>query len=261
MRLRSLIARPIRWAIERPIAWAFARAGYDVIRHIGCGHVGYGHDAFLDIERLSQAWQYSIDVFFDVGANDGGTIRRARHSFRNCRIIAFEPHPMTFQKLTENMRNVPNTELVNLALGSEIADKTMFEYDLSPVNSLLPNSQAAVRFAKEARQIQVRSTTLDRFCSERRVEQIDVLKIDTQGFEFEVLKGASSMLARQAIKFIYFEFNDISPRRDTSGGALEPIDQLIRPHGYRFIATYNDFVVPDAELFLVSNALYALPRQ
>jgi hypothetical protein len=36
---------------------------------------------------------------------------------------------------------------------------------------------------------------------------------------------------------------------------------LIRPHGYRFIATYNDFVVPDAELFLVSNALYALPRQ
>src|SRR6202035_1601258 len=62
------------------------------------------------------------------------------------------------------------------------------------------------------------------------------------------------------IKFIYFEFNDISPRRDTSGGALEPIDQLIRPHGYRFIATYNDFVVPDAELFLVSNALYALRR-
>ena len=128
---------------------------------------------------------------------------------------------MTFLKLTENMRNVPNTELANLALGSEIADKTMFEYDLSQINSLLPNSQFAVRFAKEARQIQVRSTTLDRFCSERRVEQIDVLKIDTQGFEFEVLKGASSMLARQAIKFIYFEFNDISPRRDTSGGALE----------------------------------------
>lgn len=261
MRLRSLIARPIRWAIERPITWALARAGYDVIRHIWYGHGGYGHDAFLDIERLSQAWQYSIDVFFDVGANDGGTIRRARHSFGNCRIIAFEPHPMTFQKLAENMRNAQNTELVNLALGSEVADKTMFEYDFSQINSLLPNAQPAVRFAKEARQIQVRCTTLDRFCSERRVEQIDVLKIDTEGFEFEVLKGASSMLARQAIKFIYFEFNDISPRRDAAGGALEPIDQLIRPHGYRFIATYSDFVVTDAELFLVSNALYALPRQ
>jgi hypothetical protein len=139
MQLRSVIARPVRWAIERPIAWAFARAGYDVFRHIGYGRVGYGHDAFLDIDRLSSTWQYSIDVFFDVGANDGGTIRRARNSFRNCQIIAFEPHPMTFQRLTENMRNVPNTKLVNLALGSEIADKTMFECDLPPVNSLLPN--------------------------------------------------------------------------------------------------------------------------
>ncbi len=67
------------------------------------------------------------------------------------------------------------------------------------------------------------------------------------------------MLAQKAIKFIYFEFNDIIPRRDASGGTLAPIDQLIRPHGYRFIATYNDYVLPEGELFLVSNALYALP--
>jgi hypothetical protein len=86
-----------------------------------------------------------------------------------------------------------------------------------------------------------------------------MLKSDTEGFDLEVLKGASSMLAQRAIKFIYFEFNDIRPRNDTSGGALAPIDQLIRPLGYRFIATYNDYVLPDGELFLVSNALYALP--
>ncbi len=86
-----------------------------------------------------------------------------------------------------------------------------------------------------------------------------MLKIDTEGFDFEVIKGASYLLAQKMIKFIYFEFNDINPRRDASGGALAPIDQLIRPLGYRFIATYNDYVVPNGELFLVSNALYALP--
>jgi FkbM family methyltransferase len=160
------------------------------------------------------------------------------------------------------MGNDQNTELVNVALGSEIADKAMFEYDSSMLNSLLPNAQFAIRFGKEAKQIQVRCTTLDRFCCERGVKQIDVLKIDTEGFDFEVLKGASLMLAQQAIKFIYFEFNDIiSPRRDASGGALAPIDQLIRPHGYRFIATYNDYVIPHGGLFLVSNALYALPPE
>jgi FkbM family methyltransferase len=157
------------------------------------------------------------------------------------------------------VREARNVELVNFALGSEIADIAMFEYDQPGWNSLLPNAQFAVRFGMEPRQLQVRCTTLDRFCFERGVKQIDVLKIDTEGFDLEVLKGASSMLAQQAIKFIYFEFNDISPRRDASGGALAPIDQLIRPLGYRFIATYNDYVVPDGELFLVSNALYAHP--
>jgi hypothetical protein len=137
----------------------------------------------------------------------------------------------------------------------------MFEYDLSTINSLVSNAQFAVRFGKEARQTQVRVpvSTLDKFCSERSVKQIDVLKIDTEGFEFEVLKGATSMLDRKAIKFIYFEFNDITTRSEASGGALVPIDRLIRPYGYRFIATYNDYLVPKGGLFLVSNALYGLP--
>ena len=135
----------------------------------------------------------------------------------------------------------------------------MFEYDGSVINSLIPDAQFAVRFGQQAAQIQVRCTTIDKFCLEREITQIDVLKIDTEGYEVEVLKGASSMRARGAIKFIYFEFNDIDPRRDASGGALTPIDRLIRPQGYRFIASYNDYIVPNGELFLVSNALYALP--
>jgi hypothetical protein len=102
----------------------------------------------------------------------------------------------------------------------------MFEYDNSKINSLLPDAQFAVRFREKARQIEIRCTTIDRFCSDRGINQIDVLKIDAEGFDFDVLKGASSMLAEQAIKFIYFEFNDISPRRDASGGALTPIDQF-----------------------------------
>jgi len=238
--LRSFAVRAIKWALHRT------------------GR--YGHDAFADIKRLSQAWQYSIEIFFDVGANDGHAITRARHDFGSCRIISFEPHPKTFRQLTDNMANIPNVELLNVALGSEVGEKMMFEYDNSKINSLIPDAQYAVRFNKDAsRQIRVDGTTIDRFCSDRHIKKIDILKIDTEGYDFEVLKGATSMLAQRAIRFIYFEFNDISPRIGTSGGALMPIDQLISPHGYRFIATYNDSVVPEGELFLVSNALYALP--
>src|SRR5690349_21153023 len=78
---------------------------------------------WVDIEKLSQAWQYSVDVFFDVGAHNGETIQRARNRFKNCKITAFEPHPKTFLKLRENMKEATNVDLVNLALGSECGDK------------------------------------------------------------------------------------------------------------------------------------------
>jgi FkbM family methyltransferase len=245
--LRSFVVRRIKRALHR--------MGLAIIRN------AYGVDAFTDIKRLSQAWQYTIEVFFDVGAHGGDTTIRARHNFVNCRIIAFEPHPKTFRQLSENTTKIPNVELFNLALGSASGEKTMFEYNESKTNSLLPNAQFAVRFREKnvIGQIQVDCLTLDEFCSESSIRKIDVLKIDTEGFDLEVLKGATSMLAQRAIKFIYFEFNDIAPRSGTSGGALIPIDQLIRAYGYRFIATYNEYVIPEGEPFLVSNALYALP--
>ena len=252
--MQSLI--PLCSFVVRPINWALRRAGRVINRKT------YGFDAFAISKTLSQAWQYSIEVFFDVGAHDGDTTIRARHDFGICRIIAFEPHPKTFERLSERTAKIPNVELLNLALGSEVGEKTMFEYaNASRINSLLPDAQFAVLFLDKdaSKRLTVDCMTIDRFCAKRRIKKIDVLKIDTEGFDFEVLKGANSMLAQQAIRFIYFEFNDIAPRSGTSGGALMPIDQLIRPHGYRFIATYNDYVAPEGELFLVSNALYALP--
>lgn len=205
-------------------------------------------------------WRYSLDVFFDVGANDGETAIRARHDFGRCRIIAFEPHPKTFEQLRDKTKTFTNVEIHNLAFSSEIGERTMFEFDHSKLNSLLPDAQSVVFHDKRADgQIRVNCTTIDKFCSDLSIEKIDILKIDTEGFELEVLRGAISMLAHKAIKFIYFEINDIAPRSGASGGALAPIDQLIRTHGYRFIATYTDFVIPKGELFLCSNALYALP--
>jgi hypothetical protein len=94
------------------------------------------------------------------------------------------------------------------------------------------------------------------FCAERGIKKIDVLKIDTEGFDLEVLKGASTMLKLGAISFVYFEFNEIQVAASAAGGALLPIDEFLRRYQYRFIATYNDYVVTDGDLFAVSNALY-----
>jgi FkbM family methyltransferase len=247
MRLRSLITGPLTWALPK--------SGRNVT-----GRDRYGFDPFLDIDRLSQFWKYPVRVLFDVGANDGRTIRLARNRFPTCQVVAFEPHPRTFLRLKEKMQGFEDLEFINMALGSKSAEMGMFEYDKSVLNSLLLDPPYAVRFStKPSQQIRVRCTTVDEFCMENGIAQIDVLKIDTEGFDLEVLKGAKAILEKNAIKFIYFEFNDIEPQRDSSGGALAPIHRFIRPYGYRFISTYNDYIVTQGDLFMVSNALYALP--
>jgi FkbM family methyltransferase len=246
MRVRSLLAKSVRRAL--------AHYGQDVIPR-----TRFGYDVYLDIQRLARAWGWSVELFLDVGANNGSTTLQALIRFPNVRVVAFEPHPATFSRLTERVGNRSDVRLVNLALGAEGGERTMFVYDSSILNSLVPNAQFAVRFGKTAVPIVVPCSTVDLFCSEHSIAQIDVLKIDTEGLDFEVLSGARTMMDRGAIRFVYVEFNDIHPSSGRAGGALAPMDRLIRPYGFRFIASYNDYVVTDGELFVVSNALFARP--
>jgi hypothetical protein len=65
MRLRSLIEEPVRSLV--------AKAGFDLVRLNR-----FGHDPFRDIRLLNGRWNSSVQTFFDVGANDGGTSLKAR---------------------------------------------------------------------------------------------------------------------------------------------------------------------------------------
>jgi FkbM family methyltransferase len=246
-KLRAFFAKSIRRTL--------APLGYDILDR------NRFYNPFLDIEKLSRRWNFSIDLFFDVGANQGMTTEIALRHFPNVRVVAFEPHPETFVQLQRHYQDHKNVELVNSALGKEVRESILYEYnDDGLTNSLLPDAQFAVRRARSAiNKIPVSCTTVDRFCRERSIKKIDVLKIDTEGFELEVVQGASEMLAQHAIRCVYFEFNDIQPQSGRSGGALVPIDQVLRAYGYRFIATYTDFVLWDIDPLVVSNALYLLP--
>jgi FkbM family methyltransferase len=230
------------------------RLGYDLINRNK-----FGYDPFLDIQRLSGGWEISIARFFDVGANDGGTARLAASYFPQARIIAFEPHPATFARLVKRMARQPRFEAYNLALGPQTGEVTLFEYRPSRINSLAPNAPYAVRFPEKATTIPVQCTTVDAFCALHEIDAVDVLKIDTEGFDMQVLQGAATLIDAGALRFIYIEFNDVLPREGVFGGALAPIAELIAPHGYRFVATYNDYIVAEGEMFGVSNALFALP--
>lgn len=247
--------KQLRSQLVRLIRWFLARQGVALVNL----SKKYGLEPWFDVAGLAKAWSYPVTTFFDVGGNDGDTALAASKHFPGIRIFSFEPHPSTYAALNARVGNYPNFRSFNIALGATAGKMEMFEYESSRLNSLVPNAQFAVRFNTEGTRIPVQCTTVDLFCEEHHIERIDVLKVDTEGFDLMVLQGCEQMLRRRAIRFIYVEFNDLQAKEGTFGGALVPMDAFLRPYGYRFVATYIDKITAEDEMFLIGNALFALP--
>jgi FkbM family methyltransferase len=246
----------IRRAAKQAVRSMLEAAGYRVYHRTV---LPYGIDFMLDIERLSRAWGVPICTFLDVGANEGQTSTSALSSFPDARIFAFEPHPVTFSRLVQRLGGEPRVAAYNLALSNANGFAPFFEYSSSTLNSLIPDAQYPVRKGVAAREITVQCRTLDEFCSQHRIQTIDVLKIDTEGCELVVLKGAQQLLSAKRVRFVYAEFNDMSPRPGSTGGDLVSISDFLTSFGFRFIATYPDYMELGRELHVGANALFVSP--
>jgi hypothetical protein len=83
----------------------------------------------------------------------------------------------------------------------------------------------------------VATSTLDAFCAEHQITEIDILKMDTQGAELLILTGASDLLKEQRIRVIYTE---VLFAESYEGQAYyHSIATLLEGHGYRLHALYD----------------------
>lgn len=221
----------------------------------------FGIDWLHDVKKLAAVWHYVLHTFFDVGANVGQTALAALDRFPGIIVYSFEPHPSTFEQLRRHVERQPTVEPVQLALGAEKGLAEMFEYDESKINSLVPDAPYVKRFPQNSRKLAVERDTLDAFCAARHLNVIDILKIDTEGYDLEVLKGAKGLLQNHAVKFIYLEFNQIAGGLDQMPGSLCLLADMLARFGFKFVASYNDYIVPEDGFFSVSNALFVLPPE
>jgi FkbM family methyltransferase len=160
---------------------------------------------------LKQYGFKNAGIFFDVGANVGNYAKEVLASYPNTQGFLFEPHPASFNKLkSDSALNFVNK--FNIALG-ERNEKLKF-YDRADIEgsehaSLYSEAISGIH-QKVVVEIEVEVQTLDLFCKERQISQIDFLKIDTEGHELSVLKGASHLISKKNIKLIQFEFNEMN---------------------------------------------------
>ncbi len=145
----------------------------------------------------------SSPVVFDVGANVGHWSKTVLEIVPQATIHAFEPSPTTF-KILLSAELSSKVALNNFALGASPSTLTFYEYgDAHAHNSFFPRHDKPHQSTKE-----IGVETLESYCQKHQIDHIDFLKIDTEGYDFHVLRGAKSLLEAEKIDFIQFEYGD-----------------------------------------------------
>ncbi len=245
MTLNLTLRRSVRKLLEQSHYW---------ISHKSV--LPYGIDYQHDIRRLATIFGQPIRVFFDVGANTGQTSREALKNFPAADVLAFEPDATSFSTLTATIAD-RRFRSFNVALSNKSGDAPFFDYGaLATSNSLVENSQYASRIKHDVIVRTVNCDTVDAVCRSIGITSIDVLKVDTEGHDLAVLQGAARMLAEHRIRFVYVEFNTMLPVRGSTGGALIPISETLESQGFRFVASYPEYMITSGDFFVTSNALF-----
>jgi len=143
-------------------------------------------------------------TIIDVGANRGNFIHLAQLRFAPKKAICIEPLQEAFLKLKQRYNNNPKFSLFNCALGASSGQTEMEVNTHDEASSILPiRTEGELIFThKDLRPIDkilIELKTVDQIVREENVTSVELLKLDVQGFELEVLKGAMETLPKTRV--------------------------------------------------------------
>ncbi|SDJ63858.1 MULTISPECIES: FkbM family methyltransferase [Bradyrhizobium] len=202
---------------------------------------------FFDDVRIRLPGQ-RLGTVFDVGANQGQSAAEFRRKFPTAEIHCFEPNPDCCRTL-ESMD--PKLNVHQIALGNETG---RIGFDRS-------NSQSEMYTVTEGpASEQVELDTLDNFVSKNGIEHIDFLKIDTEGYDLNVIRGASRMFEAFNVDIIQAEVSMNSD--NTFHVPFVCVHKEMEQFGYRLFGIYEQVFEwgKNAPYLRRSNVVYIAPK-
>lgn len=212
-----------------------------------------------------------VSTIVDVGANTGGYAAQLAHQFPQANIFCHEPNPETYQLLQQTAQRFPNMSIYPYALSHENGQTKLYDYaDTAPLKSAQPTATMASLHKdvikelhqQPAKAYSVTKITLDTWAQEHAITSIDWLKIDTEGHELAVLKGAKQLISQQAIHLIQFEFNEMNVYSRTFFRDFKKILQgynvyRLLPRGWISLTKYRPLT---HEIYGFQNIVAIAPR-
>jgi FkbM family methyltransferase len=213
--------RPLRQSLLRLYQLVFVRPCWQPLNRLfyllglhGLGMLNYQDDRVSGeralLHRLLPRLREGATVL-DVGAHFGHYASAVKKLCPGAKVFAFEPNPTTFKRTEENARQFGFT-----AVNKGCSDKPgrlqlydQYNNTASAHASLFKEVFDDVHhFPCVAMDVEV--VDLNSFAREQKLDRIDLLKIDAEGCEIPILKGASELLATERIDAIQFEFGEVN---------------------------------------------------
>jgi len=184
--------------------------------------VYFGWPDWAEMQLLRELLR-TDDTFFDIGANVGVySVLASTLVGSNGQVLAFEPDPINAEKLRANflLNDLPVDDVHQVAVGEESGTRR-FANNKGSIGSLLPDGAV--------NGIDVVCKKLDDIISDPIGTYI--AKVDVEGFELGVMKGASELLASHSIKAMIIETNDCCKHLGQTRAELQ---KFLNEFGYSF---------------------------
>jgi len=191
---------------------------------------------FEDLKKLIPS---DSPICLDVGANIGQTAKKLNKTFKAPYIHAFEPSSEIFKTLKSNVKG-ERMFLYNYALGNEIGKREFINYERACLSSFLTieiHQENRFSDVEEKKRELVELNTADSFLNENKIKKVDLLKIDTQGFDMNVLMGAEKSLENGVINYVLIELNFVKMYQNQN--SPQDTIQYLKDRGLHLIDYYE----------------------
>jgi len=193
------------------------------------GLVGYQSILCRHQKLIKSAKISNVHTIIDIGANVGFFSMLCSDLFSQSKIYSFEPIQETFQCLEKNLIGYANARAFNLAI-SDFTGKAKMNFN---------DQDSVVSQIADHGSVDVEVKKLDDIIVENKIDNIDILKIDTESFEAHVLRGGT-----EALKKTKYLFIEVNMETDNQNYTISSLFGLLSTENYDFqlvgFRNYND---------------------
>ena len=190
-----------------------------------------------------------INIFLDVGAHKGESINFFLKNMEIKKIISFEASPLNFEILTKKrnkyLEKFPNTEIIieNIALGFENKEVLFKQFNESSSSTLSEINEQSKYFKKKFKvlnffsnkkiykTIKIKVETLSDYLDKNNINRVGFLKIDTEGYEYEILKGMVNKIKFVDIIMFEHHYDNMIKKNYT----FTDINELLKQNNFKQI--------------------------